>query len=77
MTSNDDGKTLVGLDAMRFWPGWLWSTAIAQVTSEGTAVITALQMSPSTNIETYYCQCDTEEEATRLAVELTLEWALR
>jgi len=44
---------------------------------EGTVVITVLQALPSTIALTYYSQCDTKEEATQLAAELTLEWALR
>jgi len=77
MTSNNDGRAWVGLDDMRFWPREFPLSTSAQVTSEGTAVITVLQIPLVTNILTYHSQCDTEEEAAQLAVELTLEWALR
>ena len=77
MTLDENGKTWVLPDDMRRFPEWLWLDTLVQVTVEGTVVITALQVPPLPNIATYYSQCDTEERATQLAAELTLEWALR
>jgi len=77
ITLDDDGKAWVWPGVVRGWARWLSLSTLVQATVEGTVVITVLQKPPSTNIETYHAQCNTEEEATQLAGELTLEWALR
>jgi len=77
MCTDEGGKTWIGLDVIRHWPGWLSLSTLVQTTVEGTVVITVLQALPSTIALTYYSQCDTEAEAAQLAAELTLEWALR